>query len=350
MEKKQVTIYSLAEELDLSPSMVSRAFNPDANVDEEKRKRILEAAERYHFKPNRYASRLSRSIIRIGVLIRVSYSPVADSLCSGIETAYQMLKDLKVEYTVVRVPREKKLPEECGEELEQFNGYDGVIISGFSSDNCIPMLTDFARRNPNLVFLQSANQAVPYLFASKHNERAAAMLAAEFLYRCLRTVPEAERNILLFTGKSSTLLHKNAAEQFRIGCDEYGLKLLETVDMEDDETVLKQKIPEVFSRYPLESVRGIYITSGNSVSLCEYLEKEHYKGDLVTFDLYSEHRKYLNSGLISATIYQNLEEQGQKAFSQLVHAVVTGTCPPKTVYTDVELILRSNVPSVPTED
>ena len=33
-----VTIYTLAKELNMTPSMISRAFNPEAKIREEKRK------------------------------------------------------------------------------------------------------------------------------------------------------------------------------------------------------------------------------------------------------------------------------------------------------------------------
>lgn len=344
--EKHVTIYSLAKELGMSPSMVSRAFNPSAIVDAEKRKKILEVADKYNFRPNRYASRLPMPLIRIGVLMGISYCSVADSLCAGVESAYEMLKDLKIEYSVIHVPPEKRNPKDCEVFLQTFAGYDGVIVSGFSSDEYIPVLTAFAKKNSNLVFLQSVNNAVPHLFSSKHDEQTASMLAAEFLHCCLRRMPESERKVLLFTGKNSNQLHKNAAEYFRMGCSVYGLQLLDVIDMQDSDNVLSEQLPNIFSRFPISSVKGIYFTSGNSASLCKYLEKEHYTGDLVTFDLYSDHRRYLESGLITATIYQNLEEQGRKAFSMLVQSVVSGIKPPKTVYTDVALILKNNLSSV----
>ena len=46
MEQK-VTIYTLAEKLNMSVSAVSRAFNPNSKLSAEKRKIILEAAEQY---------------------------------------------------------------------------------------------------------------------------------------------------------------------------------------------------------------------------------------------------------------------------------------------------------------
>ena len=44
---KGVTIYTIAKELNMTPSMVSRALNPSGRVDEAKRRLVLETAEKY---------------------------------------------------------------------------------------------------------------------------------------------------------------------------------------------------------------------------------------------------------------------------------------------------------------
>ena len=69
MDKSKVTIYTIAEALNMTPSMVSRAFKPGGKVNAEKRKLILETAERLGFEHNRMASRLSMKPIRIATLI-----------------------------------------------------------------------------------------------------------------------------------------------------------------------------------------------------------------------------------------------------------------------------------------
>ena len=46
-----MTIYTLAKELNMTPSMVSRAFNPEAKISEEKRQIVLAAAKKYDFSP-----------------------------------------------------------------------------------------------------------------------------------------------------------------------------------------------------------------------------------------------------------------------------------------------------------
>lgn len=53
--------------------ITSRAFNPNARVNEEKRKIILETAKKYGFSPNKFASRLSMEVVHIGVLIDPEY-------------------------------------------------------------------------------------------------------------------------------------------------------------------------------------------------------------------------------------------------------------------------------------
>ena len=67
--KEKVTIYTIANELSMTPSMVSLAFNPNAKIAEGKRKLVLEAAEKYGFVPNKLASRLSMKTVKIGILI-----------------------------------------------------------------------------------------------------------------------------------------------------------------------------------------------------------------------------------------------------------------------------------------
>ena len=87
MEQK-VTIYTLAEKLNMSVSAVSRAFNPNSKLSAEKRKIILEAAEQYGYVQNKMASRLSQQPIRIGVLMRGRIEAYYLKMLDGIKAAY----------------------------------------------------------------------------------------------------------------------------------------------------------------------------------------------------------------------------------------------------------------------
>ena len=77
-----VTIYTLAKELNMTASMVSRAFNPEAKINEEKRKLVLKTAEKYNFSPNKFASRLSMKTVRIAILINGVFAVNTDKMIS----------------------------------------------------------------------------------------------------------------------------------------------------------------------------------------------------------------------------------------------------------------------------
>jgi len=335
-----VTIYTLAKELGMTTSMVSRAFNPDAKINEEKRKIVLETAKKYDFSPNKFASRLSRKTVRIGILINSRFSVNTEKMLEGIEEAYQNLKDYKIKYDVKIMNSMVNTVDEYKAYVKKLYSYDGVIISGMSSAKYTDILKELYENNPNIVQVQAINEDVPYLFSSKHDEKTASYLSAEFLSRCL--FKSERKNILLFTGDRESYLHKEAEKLFKKALDENGLNLLDSIDMKDDVGYFEKIIPEVYSKY-LNQIDGIYITSGFSYPLSSYLEKNNIKIPYVTFDTYDEIKKYMEKGVISATISQNVRGQMASAFEILCKYLITDGAVKKTVYTDVQLVLKSNI-------
>lgn len=335
-----ITIYTLAEELNMTPSMVSRAFNPDAKIREDKRKLVLETAKKYNFSPNKFASRLSMNTIRIGILISSLFKINTDKMIEGINAAYAGLKDYKIKYDITVInPTEAEFAD-YERALKKYESYDGLIISGMSSEKYTNIINEFYKKNPNIVQVQAINEEADYLFSSKHNEKTAAYMGAEFLYNCLRK--SERKNVILFTGDKESKLHSSAEASFEKACSEFGLKLLESIDMKDSDEVLKNIVPEVFEKYNRE-IDGIYITSGISIPICEYLEKEKLDVSFVAFDLYEEIKVYLNNGIVSATIEQNVAKQMQNAFEKLLEYIIKGERKNDIIYTDVQLVLKSNM-------
>lgn len=339
MEEK-VTIYTLAEELNMTPAMVSRALSPNGKVSIENRQRVLKAAEKYNFTPNRHASRLSMKSIRIGVLIHSKFKINAEKMLKGIEDAYDTLKDYKITYDITVIGRDTKNAWECEAELNKYVDYDGVLISGFSSEKCTSMLNDFAKKNPNIVQIHNINNNIEYLFVSRHDEMLASNMAAEFLSVCLRY--RDTKNVILFTGSLESSVHRNSQKMFLEAAAVYGLNVLECVDMQDSSQALKKCVPEVFEKYG-NHIDGVYITSGISVELCKYIESNKLDLSLVTFDVYDELNEYIEKGIISATISQNMSKQAQNAFSLFARHVIDGERVDKTIVTSVQLVMKSNL-------
>ena len=335
-----VTIYTIAKELNMTPSMVSRAFNPDAKVSEKKRQLVLETAKKYGFSPNKFASRLSMKTVRIGVLFNSRFQINTDKMIVGLKEAHEKLKDYKIQYDISVLTPLKSTCEDMHGIIDRYKSYDGIILTGMSSPDYAPLINELYTSNPNVVQVQAINRDANCLFASKHNEKIASELAAEFLYNCLK---RAERkNILLFTGNLKSALHASAADAFKASCEVLGLNLLSTVDMKDSEEYFEKILAETFERYG-DRTDGIYITSGLSSPLCRYLEAKNYDIPLVTFDIYEDIKSYMEKGIIAATIAQNVGIQMEKAFEMLVKHIITGEECPKNVYTDVQLVLKSNI-------
>ena len=205
---KKVTIYSIAEELGYTPSMVSRALSENGKVSEDKRKKVIELAQKYNFVPNKFAARMSKDEIKIGCIIVTRTKRIEEEMIKGFEKAFSDLCDYKIHYEVVVIDAlySSTAEKDLEKALLKFIGYDGIIISGMGDKRFTEILKKF--KLPRLVFLQTLNEEIAYLFASKHNECLAAQCAADFLFsaKC--------KNVFLFTGNQSSTLHFNAMNSF----------------------------------------------------------------------------------------------------------------------------------------
>ena len=335
-----VTIYTLAKELNMTTSMVSRAFNPDGRISEEKRKLVMEAAKKYDFSPNRFASRLSMKTVHIGILVNSRFDAGTEQIIKGFKTAYENLKDYKVKYEINVINPVANSFEDYVRILSKYKSFDGIIVTGMSSSKYSQLLCDVSTVNPNIVQVQSVNNDTDYLFCSKHDERVASYLAAEFLYNCLKK--SNRRNVILFTGEQESTLHSSAQKFFIEACKEFELNLLECIDMKDSDEYLADIVPGVFEKYA-DYVDGIYITSGISGSLAEYLDDRNINIPFVGFDTYGNIRHYIENGIVSAAISQNMANQAETAFELLVRHLISGENIPKTVFADVQIVLKSNL-------
>lgn len=323
----------------MTPSMVSRAFNPKAQVREDKRQRVLEAAAKYHFYPNQMASRLSMEPVRIGVILNVRYPATLDQMMNGLAAAHQTVKDYKLEYDVTVL---RPLEEDCDYQaaFETYLSHDGLIIAGFSAERFTPLIERYRQVNPNLVQVQAINPSVKALCAVHHPVEQASALAAEFLHHCLKR--SARKNILLFTGDLESSLHQSAQRAFLAHCAAYDMNVLETVDMQDSERLLELQLPQILETWG-QLLDGIYITSGASGPLCRYLETADIDPVLVTFDEHPEVQTYLSRGVISATVSQNVAGQMETAFRVLADYLIRNLEPEASICKDVRLLLKSNL-------
>ncbi|PRY13862.1 LacI family transcriptional regulator [Pontibacter ummariensis] len=83
---KEITIYDIAKELDVSPTTVSRALNDHPAVNKNTKQRIFDAASSMGYRSNLFASNLrSKRTNTIGVIVPMLNSHFQSSVIAGME-------------------------------------------------------------------------------------------------------------------------------------------------------------------------------------------------------------------------------------------------------------------------
>lgn len=339
---KKITIYTLAEELEVSASTVSRAFNPTSRLSPEKRARILAAARKYGFSPNRAAARLSRQDIRIGVTIVNRIPAFYEAMYNGILTAERELAWQKVTADVRMLSPGNDIGERWTQVLNEFRetGCDGVILHGIYDQDAVFKINELVDAGIPVVTLHNDLPASKRLFNSTSNTRMIGEIAAELLSALIH---RPRKNVVIFTGSMSSLIHQQLFLSFSSACPREGLTLLQNYDTMDMPAFAQRLVEEAFSTR--DDIDGIYVSSANSIPICEYLEKHNLAGKvaLVTSDTFEQLNAYIRSGVVSATIYQDPFRQGKNAFTNLYRHIVENAEIPHILQSNPQIVMRSNL-------
>ena len=326
MNDKPITIVSIAKELGISPSTVSRAFDPSSRISDEVRKKILDHADKLGYIPNRAASRLSMKRITVGVAMSDLYMPGVNELMRGINGAFHSLYDYKL--GLQRAMFGKNCRRSLKDALAELDKCDCIIISGCTQADADTVNALSAVKPVGI--LQSNIPQINSLFTVTPDAVTSAQMAAELLRCCLKN---GDGSVMLFTGCRSAKIHSDAADAFEQAASRLGLTLTASFDMKDNPDVLNDILADI-----KDMPGGIYITSGRSLPLCQRVRKLSPKPALVTFDIYPELEAYLKDGTVDATMYQDLYLQGFKAFELMVRYMVDST-PPPALYTPTPQLL-----------
>jgi LacI family transcriptional regulator len=146
---KEITIYDIARELNISPATVSRGLNDHAAVNKETKKKIFNMAKEMGYRSNTFASNLRRQRTNtIGVIVPRLNSNFMSSVISGMEkvandTGYNLIISQSLETA-------KK---EATNAQTMFNSrVDGLLVSlAYDTDN-IDHFKDFLKKGIPLIF------------------------------------------------------------------------------------------------------------------------------------------------------------------------------------------------------
>lgn len=337
----KVTMYTIAKEVGMSIAAVSRAFDPNSCLKPEKREFILETAKRLGYVQNRMASRLSSDPIRISVQIYGQVKAYYSILERGINEAYRSLMDYKVELDLHVIDR--TFADEDGV-ISVIDGFskgnaDGVIVSGGFGDKARGRLNKLFDGGTSLGLLGGETIDCRRNFVSMNDTTTTGRLAADFLSL---TVKGKDRRVAVFVDRKDSPAQNEILRAFLESAETVSLNVTDVFETENREDTANSQMCELLSREELPD--GIYCTSANSVPLCRAIGEKNAEGKFIFLasDVFSELDRYLDSGVVSATIYQDPLFQARKAFETMFLKLSEGIEPPEFIRATPQLVLRSN--------
>jgi LacI family transcriptional regulator, galactose operon repressor len=124
--QKEITIYDLAKELNLSAATVSRALKNHHAINKNTKKRIIEKAEELGYRHNNFASNLRKQKTHtIGIIVHELNSNFITSVLAGIEKVTTAAK-----YDIIIAHSSESYEKETANALNLFHKrVDGVIAS-----------------------------------------------------------------------------------------------------------------------------------------------------------------------------------------------------------------------------
>jgi len=339
--QKKITIYDIAEHLNISTGTVCRALNNTGRVSEQTRQRVLETAEKLGYKANHAAQSLRRNPIYIGGILCCNIPRYLDEIKKGMEQAFEELSEYNV-FSDIRIIADKNA-EDCPGDilsiLSEFEEkkYNGAVLflsgsNGFAREP-VRKLCENGMSIATVANDISHSGRTMHISADGHT---AGMLASEILSLCCVNQPVA-----ILTGSLSTAIHKSKVEGFQSFPGAFSE--IRIYEHGDSESLAKKQIHNILS--DPSRPQGIYITSAIVDSICRDILAHDWHPKIVATDLFEGTQQLLQNGQISATIYQNPLQQGYLAVSRL-YEYISGRADHDDLLLIPQAVFRSNMASI----
>jgi ABC-type sugar transport system, periplasmic component len=340
--EKRVTIYDIADKLNISTTTVFRALNGKARVSGETKKLVEDTAREMGFKVNKVAKGLARNTIKLGLIVSWSIPEFNNEIIRGAHAAYEELSDFNVAfkcYTTKQSPHNQR--QEILDKIDDMasDGYNGILIlpcadmRGFHEK-----IQELSTNGIAVASVVSSILGSKSIFSLRQNALLSGGIASELLWWFT-----ANKNIAIFTGYQGAGIHPEVIEGFYDGCKSKALNIIGIYENHDDPELAYYTTGKVLDEHP--ELEGIYICSANSVTVCKRLKEKGYAGRIkvVASDIFPELKDYMMEDVIHASIFQDPFNQGRLALKYMYQHIAEGKLFDKDILIKPQIILKSNI-------
>jgi LacI family transcriptional regulator len=167
--EKEITIYDIADKLNISIATVSRALKDDPVVNKKTKKRIFELAEELGYRSNHFARNLrNQRTETIGVIVPRLNSYFMSTVIAGIES----VANTEGYNLIISQSSESEQKEKMSAKTMYNNRVDGLLVSLSYDTNDLSHFDQFSRKKTPVIFFDRAEENEKFTNVLIDNKRA----------------------------------------------------------------------------------------------------------------------------------------------------------------------------------
>ncbi|TVZ17103.1 LacI family DNA-binding transcriptional regulator [Maribacter sp. MAR_2009_72] len=255
---KKITIYDLAQMLNVSPATVSRSLNNHHSISDATKKRILEKAEEVGYRTNKFAANLSNQKSNtIGVIVPRLNSYFMSTVLAGIEQVAN-----EVGYNlIISQSLESEEKEKINAKTLLDSGVDALLVSLANDSKDYKHFEHFTTRKIPLLFFDRVID-LPHCPTILIDNLSAGYEAGKHL------IEQGCTNLMHISGNLERKLYEDRYKGFKNALLEHQLEINDYTLIETDlDPKNIQSVIETIMGSP-KKIDGIFVASDNYAANC----------------------------------------------------------------------------------
>src|SRR5699024_1214537 len=213
--KKETTIYDIADELGVTAATVSRALNDNQTISDSTKELVLETAKKMHYQPNSIAAALRNGKSNtVGIIVPSADRNFFSSVIGGIEDVVN-----KSGYNIIICQSNDSLEKEKAS-IKTLLGaqVDGILVSYAKETTNFDHYKEVIERNVPLVFFDRTNESLNVGSVVIDDYRGA-FKATEHL------INQGCKRIVHFAGPKNVSIYKERRRGYIDALQEHGIQV-----------------------------------------------------------------------------------------------------------------------------
>lgn len=342
--ENRITLKMIAQAAGVSIGTVDRAINDRPGIKQESKEYVLEVANTLGYRPNKFASALSRhNTIRLAIVFPSRTNKFYSDIEDGIDQATDELRDYGIEVDKIRYNQsDVEAVQACVDRIRH-EQYDGVAMNAEGKMTRVHM-DSISEAGIPIISFNTDLEGSKRLFFIGNSAQQSGKVAAELLNSFLH-----ERGLVATIGNYyNAMPHQGRFAGFHEFIQEYksDMQIIQCEECQSDTEIACNNLCAVITKKP--KIKGIFCTGHTptigAIDALRKLDRADIK--LIGYDVSQITAEAVSEGVCDALLYQDPFEQGYQATRLLARHILEDWTPSqKHLYIETQIIVRSNISS-----